>query len=749
MRRILLAALAALSLWAACADARVAVVIDRSKNHGTAAANTFGSFNWQAGTDLTWALVRSCLDRYNPGSYDVYRSQQVQTSNIAAGRVNVNGTVKQYSAVIWVGTRLMSGLELAGGTESTPGCYPCSLTAVNDGTKMATVPQLFIEAPLSEQNFGMQASTSCSTGFNGSGGNETYDPGRQGPGVGGSRAHILGNMNVWASGPQAMMAVPATKNIAAGTAMGAMPNGIDTSTVDGGFRIVIAGDGSNWVWYGSNGKSAANDVSNDYGSSFPPAWRDSLYSPWALWNLKSAGSTYIGADTAGYGRNVKYGDYITAFPGGSYGIFVADKLMRNVTGGTTLTFCHWGSAEQPDIGGDTFSGATTAFNRRIWGDPEMVYAAIAHFDSVTSFAVLGSAPNRAVRMAVQVSGVARRGSANSAAGIAPHDSTVFYRTADSLNVLGVPIIYGVCVDSLEAYQSQVNYLKTLSNSMFAVERWSGTALSVRAALDSLRNVVGITRTSTTLMGGLNGWAASELKFPGGRRASVVFSLARMDSGGKDSLALVTTTSVDSIAWVLAVNGYTGVSQDAEADSALTGPWDAEQKSLPLNSYYGIRPPQGVLMGLTFPGFNPRRAVMGNGRDVVGVNDSSFCAHYMNRSMWGISTDFWQPPTDRMRVFNRRDSAGVAVYRYYRPWFGEPEMTGTISAKARYMTGTNLVRITAASMGGGTWGANSPNRPGFYQVKYTVNAVKAVNVLAGRTLIAFTSADQIGPYDIRR
>ena len=83
------------------------------------------------------------------------------------------------------------------------------------------------------------------------------------------------------------------------------------------------------------------------------------------------------------------------------------------------------------------------------------------------------------------------------------------------------------------------------------------------------------------------------------------------------------------------------------------------------------------------------------------------------------------------------------------WRGEPELSGRISAKANTNTGTNIVRISMSNLGSGPWGSASPNIPGWYQLKYTVNMARAINALAGRTLIQFVYPDQLSPRDIQR
>jgi hypothetical protein len=365
-----------------------------------------------------------------------------------------------------------------------------------------------------------------------------------------------------------------------------------------------------------------------------------------------------------------------------------------------------------------------------------------------------------IRQAIQVSGLCRRGGQFAPGGMfcpasGACDSVAWKASVDSLDALGVPITYGVRVDSMMAYISELAYVRTKSNASFAVERWNGTSLSLAAARDSLIGQVGINRFDTVLMGGNNDWTATELKFRI-RAANGVYS-------SRDTFALVKLTDADSIAGVISLAGYSGVSQDAEADSGLAGTsapgtWTAQQRVISVPALYGWRPQQ-YLMGLTFPGFNPRGATQGHGYELntsnvtasasTVTNDSTYNSHYMQRTMWGAVMPYWEPDgaLDWPKI---KDPAGTLGGV---PWFGEPLAGGglylSISTKARFGTGTNLVRITSSSLGGGQWFAASPNRPGFYQVKYTVNALRAVNALAGRALCLFVTPDQLTPKDIAR
>ena len=226
---------------------------------------------------------------------------------------------------------------------------------------------------------------------------------------------------------------------------------------------------------------------------------------------------------------------------------------------------------------------------------------------------------------------------------------------------------------------------------------------------------------------------------------------------------------DSVAYAIRAAGFTSFAVNAEEDSTLsrtdTPAWTTTQRIAPCSD-------GRFLLMLAYPGYNHRGAAMGNGRDSARVsyaecgntldsrwcpNDSMFASHYLHRTVMGLIGQRWIEPFNRKAIFNLADSSGATPARWYSPltpkqywgYHGEPELTGRISDKANQATGTNVIRVSASSLGSGPWGTASPNMPGFYQIKYAVNVVRAINQLDGRTLISFTYPDNLSPKDIQR
>ena len=764
MRRPIAAFLAAYMLWAPVAEARSAFVFNRSSYmNGT---TTQGQAASKLQHNISQSVLTQFVNAFNPGSYDVFDDRQVQTTRAAAGYVNVNGTPTQYSQFVWVGNRMNygAGQNVAeSASDVSAGCYPCSLTITADTTYIPRVPHLFIGSGFNEADFTTVASARCSTGAKG----ESPDPGRQFT-LAASRLKLEGTNLVWAEPLGARPQIPVTKRLGGGAPQQMITDKVAQASsfyepMDG-LRVVIGVHASNWVWYGDS----------LWATGILPAWRDSLYE----WNgatgvngdslISSQKAVHVdwgsnnnpSASGVGYSTPWNWGAYMGYFPQKTSGLYLWAKYNDKWTTGnpvntavSPMIFDHWSTPAAID----NWSGAgtTTGQNTRMIGSPGILWMGVAMLDSASGGNVLGSSV-RPRQVAIQVSGVCRRKNSLTAAdAISPSDTVSFKASADSLDALGVPIIYGVCVDSMASYPSDLRYLKTKSNARFAVERWNGTTFSLHGADSALSANVGASRVDRVLMGSTNNWTTTEMRWRH-QYANGLYS-------APDSLALVTLTDADSIAWVIAVNGFRGVSQDAEADSAISGTsapgtWTAMQREVPLRSLYSRKPAASIL-GLTFPGYNPRGGTQGNGRDrqqfvlnTSGENifvDSMIVTHYVERSMWGMFMPYWFPPVvvqDRPFIFN---TAAATFNGLNAQAFCEPYLTGTIGRNALLMTGTNLVRVTASSLGSGDGGTAAPNRPGWFQIKYFVNQCKAINRLGGRTLIAIVNPDQISLRDIRR
>ena len=694
MRRLLAAIVAASILTATCATARQAVVLPKEKENYNPVSGGPGLTQFYQ--NLTLEILTALINHSNYGGVDFYTPEQAPTTLAASGMIGG----KSYNGVVWPGWRMSASVANTGAM----GCYPCSLTTwriAPDPNYAPTKPQWFIDCGQAETVF--STSASCSTGFNG----ETGDPAHQAPGYGGGRINLMGTPYVWGMPQGVSMPIPGWKSNT-GQTQADTTNDATGVIPSGGYRVLIGGYGSNWCNY-------------PLSAGTPPAWRDSLYYNSLTFARLNYGSL---------------GHYVWYFPFGSYGHFLSESMNRDYSPSAPILWSYWQSSAVNS------NGPTAAKDQRTnGGDPGLFLCGAAAYDSLVGRDLLGTNWTP-YRQAIHISGVASRGGQFLGGGISPADSTVEKAYIDSLWALGVPVTASVRCDSIQTYASEINYMKS-RGFKFAVERYNGTALTDSAALALLTAQVGANRVDRTLFGNMHNFTLVEFgNVPGNKLPLVV-------------------ASTDSVAWLLYRQGFRALAFDAELDSAMTTSdvpyWSSGQRTIPIN--LGGAPSAQWLTVLAYPGRNPRGATMGNGRDSMEAtfgtahrmpNDSTFITGMYQRHMYGMILSHWLPALDRGRIFNTGYSTGTLTKtQTIFPWFGEPNITGTISPRANCNTGTNIISISASSLGSGGWGAASPNAPGWYEVKYTVNACRAAGVLAGRNMVNFVYPDQIGPQDIRR
>lgn len=712
MRRTLVAALAALFLWAPFAEGagRVAVI---SVPHSTENSLTTAVQRADIQTSRQRALLytRAFLDAHAvPGNYDVIPARFVQTSRIRFGLVNGWNGDTAYAAVIWNG--LGNGITAA--TQTTAGCFPCSLTITG---MLPTVPQLFIGTGNSETEFTLSNSCSLMTG-------DSQDPGTQGPSYSGQRVHIAGSRDVfgWIPGTQ-----------------GSTPNDERDSTIveawpAGGTRVVMGGSLS-------NNEDDGGSFGDIRAANKRPAWRDSIFS--TTWENRFAVS----------GGSVAQFDSRT--------VYIADRmnLHKRDTTFAKIVYAHWLATAVPTTGGDD------AVDARPTGNPFVIWAAIAHLDSISGFAVLGRSPTpRAI--AVQVSGGLSRGAWNAAGGLRPSDPN-FAKAVDSLAALNIPFAVGVpanAADTIATYASDLTTWARASRARFALSATLGTKDTT---------VVGAGAASPTKAFDLFGRFRSRIFYANSAADTSVYEMlvaarVRLDSllaanslaGRRDNMLIAgqddysprnwafPSNCRDSLASVARLAGFTGIAVNPEDDS-LDVATPTNPKGLREDTQGWSRATIGASAGerflyAAFPGYNPRGAVYGNGGGNASVlDDSNWVAVYAHRALWGLYLPAWAMDAKDGWVVNAAPQTGTMT----TPWFGEPTTSYT-SKRSTRATGTNLVRITASSLG---YGGNGPSAdmPGFYQVKYTVNMCKAINALAGRTLIRFVYPGDLTVDDLKR
>lgn len=695
MRRVIAAALAALSLTAAPALARVAVVVHQAPNETS--VTTLGRADYQTAKQRALLYVTSFLNAFK-ADYDVIPARRAQTSIVKGGIIRGFNGDTAYSGVIWVG-----GTNT--GTNPIAGCFPCSLTiSSNAGAMLPTVPQLFVPVSLAESGF--SNATSCSTGAGG----DAQDPDGQGPGYTIQRVWMPGYEGYkfgWVVGTQ----LAHTQNDKASGAV-----------IKGGIRTLLGGSCSNMA-----------EITGGYlakGASSRPAFRDSVYAPQDEADAIGTGFTMQGP-TKGYYLIERLNRF------GSATTYAANEYAPTM-------YAQWISSANPTTGGD---GAT---DLRVEGNPYPIWLAIAHMDSVANGWILGRGlePRAA---AIQVVGGLSRGAWNLSGGWRPSEPNAA-AGVDSMASLGVPFAVGISVlaDTVATYASDLDTWRRAPFAKFAVQTSGGLSGSAEA---------GVKGTTCVKPVDLLGRYRSRLFYTTASCDTSIYKLlvaakARRDSlvGGTrgDNMLIAddwspfnypaASNSRDSLAYVARLAGFTGVANNADDDSldAVTPSnpigMDARQRAVPVGN--GDR-----FIFATFPGMDTHGAAYGHGGVSSENGDSTWAQTYAHRSMRGLFLPSWFKDVKGDAWV--KNTLGLSV-----PWYMEPGTSGPISPLACTDTGTNLLRISAASLG---YGGNGPSAdmPGFYTVKYFVNMCKTLNLAAGRTLVRFVYPGELTPEDLRR
>lgn len=709
-------------LLAPAAQARVAIIIDNTNNNSTAGTLALRTEEWYV-RNIGYQFVTGFLNRYNPGSYDTYTASQVWTQLIKDGKVSLTdrgsttGPYKTYTGVIWVGTAGMS----VSTNPNHVGCAACSLTFISNAATAAvpTVPQLFLGG-IVEGETGFSASAACSTNCGGAG----FDPGSQGPDYFQWRYHTL---------QQPGKGWPAQPGEAAGLDCF---DGTSIARAAGTYRVIIGGDLSN-----VGGASPAT----------VPAWRDSIYSV-AFQKVNYGYTANATAPSYGIAVWVRY----NGWPEGSG----PANAKPNI-------FVHWGAHHTPVVGG----GNTLNTDVRVQPDPVPIYIGMAFMDSVMGGAMLGTNYEPA-KLAVQISGGFRRGLSTGPGGFAPDDTVNVGATLDSIKTLNIPFSVGVNVDSISAYASDLALWRRGGAPHFTLESWNGIADSTKgsgnasarptapAIVDPFghfrkRIFVGsfsTTDTITVTARDSTDTSMVALLYRGRKLLRQQLRITDNDIDGvviaarDDHLPVSNRSQDDSVGIALVRGGWVGVAQNAD-DS--TGTSDIAPSRTNLWHASSNQHESGGALFLTHPGFNPRGATYGNGVAIVNDgahSDSSWCMAYANRTMFSLYNPFWETPQKYhwLKPQGEVDFGGLPSQAM---WWSEPGIHAEISPKSNIRTGTNLIRVTASSLGTGGKPL-SPDRPGWFTLKYIKYQCDAINSF-GKTLIVFTYPDGLSPKDFTR
>jgi hypothetical protein len=410
--------------------ARTAIVQNRAvQTHNAVGTSLTARATGRTAANVQLSLIEGFLNRYNPGSYDVYYGDQVPS---------VSGQGRGHSGQELFAGHLGRVRGDADFQRLPHPCHECSLTFIAAGGTIPTVPNLFIGKMFLTET-GFSSSATCSTGVPSSG----MDPGSQGPSTTDLRHHTNGSPKGW----------PGTWGLNGGATV--LDNGTGSAMPSGTWRLLLGADDGTLI------------VNAGYTPVTPiPPWRDQIV-PWS--------STNVWDETAP-GHVSTNQTYRASSPTLQQLVFVRynDNPAGVAAGAKPSVFANMGNFIITNSSGDSDPA-----DDLIQVDPTPLYIGLAFLDSLSGGDLLGN--DGVAHLAVQISGGFRRGGVFSPGGIAPHDTANFKFALDSLKTLNIPVSVGVNVDSIDAYASDLAMWQRAGSVRYTLESWDGVADSTKGA----------------------------------------------------------------------------------------------------------------------------------------------------------------------------------------------------------------------------------------------------------------------------
>jgi len=395
------------------------------------------------------------------------------------------------------------------------------------------------------------------------------------------------------------------------------------------------------------------------------------------------------------------------------------------------------------------------------GDITLIAMAVAIMDSASGGQIIGQTPTwRPSRMGFVVSGAMSHSFSQSSFngvtssfgwnihGGGAADSTYIKQGIDSLASLGVPVLVTVNVDSIASYPNEKSWWsRRLPTARFSPEsRVYTDSLNVNGGETSANrytspDVFGIYRSRQlitptrydfcTLCGDADSTLSCQVSFMKGRLDSVPEFRGRMSrtimapwfdyiprNFNRNSMP-----DPDSFAVALWRSGFdTAINGTMHVYSTPSLSWGLATGGAPNIGQTTFSP------GTWYP--NPRTQI---------IKTSS--GQQLSQFKWLNMRHFDED------IFGSSPFAHDIIGEFWEGFFAQPWYIQDVPYWNHVMRARlNVVLVRPADLGCAVAGATVPvaSRPGFYFIKYVVNQVRAINKLAGRTVISFAYPEDIEP-----
>lgn len=433
--------------------------------------------------------------------------------------------------------------------------------------------------------------------------------------------------------------------------------------------------------------------------------------------------------------------------------FMWERMMTHITGASPNVFAVMGGG---GLAYDSISTAGTPATRPVSeGDYFMIMMGLARLDSLTNGGVWPAANGVPYKVALTIDGAYSYNARRAAPGILKSDSATFAASMDSLATLGIPVTFGVNLDSVEANAEWKRWLANVPKARFSPQNWTSIKdTSVNSSATSFLHPVDIMgRHRKRIAFGDSSAAGKDTSIwallRGGRfkcdsiwpgKASR-FLMAPLDDWSPRGMNSSNVgPGIDSLVFAIARAGFDGVranstDPDHDANYLFANPkgWVNQQRWLT-----GTR--NARLKLLTYPGHGISGGEWQLARlDSVAPFDSStstshsmiiqdICRAWIGITQYADNTQD-QFPHDPWGIFVDNVRTGNGVF------YNEKDMVWPTHYKG------NIIRMGCDDFSGRP---DLPARRGWWVIKSLANQFKAINKIAGRTIIEFTYPENIDP-----
>ena len=433
-----------------------------------------------------------------------------------------------------------------------------------------------------------------------------------------------------------------------------------------------------------------------------------------------------------------------------------DLLNAHIPGSKSMTIaCAWGAGAMVDSLADANDPSSTV-RPATEGDIPLIMMALAHLDSLSGGKVFGHKP---LKVAFTVDQACSRGNRRGPHGPYVDDESAYYAVLDSIAALGVPITFGVNVDSLTAYAAEVAKLKAIARARFAPQSWrmiadtSDTPGNTTASSDRLIDVWGHNRkrvyvgdgsaTDTSLFALLRQQRIKADVVFGSARVSR-FALAPLDDWSPLGLTgRNRANELDSLFYAVTLAGYSGIRVDGQRPEANANTNVGPGKTNPLGYYnrqgyqrWSLASASGGMKLLAHNGFYLGGGALqwaGEGGDSTAADRFGLLYAEYNREWIGLTQDHDNP---------------YDLFPYSWLGAGDPRLVNDVVASVDRFHAPRRAyvrKLHAGDFSGATGGTNGPPaRPGWWILKNMVIQARAINLLAGRPIVTFTYPENVEP-----